>query len=213
MGNDHWPLSDLEVRTPRLSLRHLDDLLAEQLVAVAARGIHDPAMMPFLVPWSDRPSPQLEQEAMRFYWQTRASVRPDSWNLQFAVVVEGHVVGACDLAAEHFAELRQFTTGSWLGREFQGRGLGKEVRMAALTLGFDGLGAEFALTSMWHDNRASLGVTESLGYEPVGRRRALRRGTVDELLAYRMSRAHWETIRSDDIGLVGDERAREFLGV
>jgi RimJ/RimL family protein N-acetyltransferase len=211
MGNDHWPLFDLEVRTPRLSLRYLDDVLAEQLVAVAGRGIHDPAVMPFLVPWTDRPSPELEQEAMRFYWQTRASVRPDSWNLQFAVVVEGQAVGACDLGAEHFSTLRQFTTGSWLGRGFQGHGLGKEFRMAALTLGFDGLGAEFALTSMWHDNRPSIGVTESLGYEPVGRRRALRRDAADELLEYRMTRAHWERIRRDDITLSGVERAGEFL--
>jgi RimJ/RimL family protein N-acetyltransferase len=77
---------------------------------------------------------------MRFYWQTRASVRADSWNLQFAVVVDGQVVGACDLGAEHVPGLRQFKTGSWLGREFQAQGLGKEFRMAALSLGFDGLG-------------------------------------------------------------------------
>jgi RimJ/RimL family protein N-acetyltransferase len=213
MEHDHWPLFDLEVRTPRLGLRYLDDALAEQLVAVAARGVHDPAVMPFLVPWTDLPSPQLEQEALRFYWTTRASVRPDSWNLQFAVLVEGQVVGACDLGAEHFAELRQFTTGSWLGREFQAQGLGSEFRMAALTLGFDGLGAEYALTGMWHDNAASLGVTKSLGYDFEGRRRALRRGVADEMLGYRMGRAHWETIRRDDITMVGVERARVFLGV
>jgi RimJ/RimL family protein N-acetyltransferase len=175
MGNDHWPLFDLEVRTPRLTLRYLDDTLAERLVAVGAQGIHEPAVMPFLVPWTDRRSPELEREAMRFYWQTRASVSAESWNLQFAVVVGDDVVGSCDLGAEHFAALRQFTTGSWLGLAFQQLGLGKELRMAALSLGFDGLGGEFALTSMWHDNRPSLGVTESLGYELVGRRRALRR--------------------------------------
>ena len=211
MGNDHWPLFDVEVRTPRLTLRYLDDALAGRLVAVAARGVHDPATMPFLVPWTDRPSPHMEHEAMRFYWQTRASARPESWNLQFAVIVEDEVVGACDLGAGHFPSLREVTTGSWLGREFQGHGLGKEFRMAALTLAFDGLGAEFALTRMWHDNRASLGVTESLGYEFEGRRRALRRGVADELLAYRMGKAHWETIRRDDIELHGVEQAREFL--
>jgi RimJ/RimL family protein N-acetyltransferase len=213
MGNDHWPLFDLEVHTPRLTLRYLDDVLAEQVVAVAARGVHDAAVMPFLVPWTDLPSPQMEHEAMRFFWRTRASVRPESWNLQFAVVVEDEVVGVCDLGADHFSALRQVKTGSWLGREFQGRGLGKEFRMAALTLGFDGLDAEYALTGMWHDNAASLGVTESLGYEFAGRHRALRRGVPDEQLDYRMDREHWETIRRDDISLHGVERAREFLGV
>jgi RimJ/RimL family protein N-acetyltransferase len=213
MGNDHWPLFDLEVRTPRLTLRYLDDALAQQLVAVAGRGVHDPAVMPFSVPWTDLPSPQMEREAMRFYWQTRAAVRPESWNLQFAVVVDDDVVGSCGLGAEHFSTLRQFTTGSWLGREFQGRGLGKEFRMAVLTLGFDGFGAEFALTGMWHDNAPSLGVTTSLGYERVGRRRALRRDVPDEQLEYQMSRDHWVTIRRDDITLHGVDAAREFLGL
>ena len=188
MVNEHWPLFDLEVRTPRLSLRYLDDELAGELLAVARRGVHDPAVMPFTIPWTDLPSPQMEWEAMRFYARTRAEVRPASWSLQF-------------------------TTGSWLGREFQGRGFGKEFREAALALGFDGLGAEFALTAMWHDNAASKGVTTSLGYEFEGRRRVLRRGVADEMLGYRMARAHWETIRRDDIELVGVDRAREFLGI
>lgn len=213
MGNDHWPPFDLEVRTPRLTLRYLDDQSAQRLVAVAARGVHDPAVMPFSIPWTDLPSPQLEREALRFYWRTRADVRPEAWNLQFAVVVDGEVVGACDVMAADFTTLRQFTTGSWLGRDVQGRGLGKEMRMAALTLGFDGLGAEYALTGMWHDNLASLGVTTSLGYEFEGRRRARRRDQPDEMLGYRMHRTHWATIRRDDIELVGVEDSRGFLGI
>ena len=213
MTNDHWPLFDLEVHTPRLTLRYLDDSLAAQLLEVAGRGVHDPAVMPFSVPWTDLPSPQMEQEAMRFYARTRAEVRPAQWNLQFAVVVGGTVVGTSDVMASDFPTLRQFTTGSWLGREFQGQGLGKEMRTAALTLGFDGFGAEFALTGMWHDNAASKGVTESLGYEFEGRRRALRRDAPDELLGYRMSRSHWDTIRRDDISLIGVDGARTFLGL
>lgn len=213
MGNDHWPLFDLEVRTPRLTLRYLDDELAAEVVAVAARGVHDPATMPFLVPWTDAPSPQLEHEAMRFFWRTRSSVRPEAWNLQFAVIVDDGVVGVCDLGAENFAVMRQFTTGSWLGREFQGNGLGKEFRMAALTLGFDALGAEFALTGAWHDNAASRGVTESLGYTEIGRRRLLRRDVPDEQVEYRMGRDRWETIRRDDITVYGVDLARDVLGL
>lgn len=213
MVNEHWPLFDLEIRTPTLTLRYLDDELAAELLAVARRGVHDPEDMPFVVPWTDLPSPQREQEAMRFYARTRADVRPDSWKLQFAVIVDGEVTGACDVLAESFPQLRQFTTGSWLGRAFQGRGLGKELRQAALALGFEGFGAEFALTGVWHDNAASKGVTTSLGYEFEGRRRALRRGVADELLGYRMARAHWDAIRRDDIELVGVDRASEFLGI
>jgi RimJ/RimL family protein N-acetyltransferase len=213
MVNEHWPLFDLEIRTPTLTLRYLDDQLIAELLDVARRGVHDPAVMPFTIPWTDLPSPQMEQEAMRFYARTRAEVRPAAWSLQFAVIVDDHVIGLCDLMAESFPALRQFTTGSWLGREFQGRGYGKEFRQAALALGFEGFGAEFALTAMWHDNPASKGVTTALGYEFEGRRRALRRGVADEMLGYRMARAHWETIRRDDIELLGIDRAREFLGI
>ena len=213
MGNDHWPLLDLEVTTPRLTLRYLDDTLAQRLMTVAKRGVHDPAVMPFTIPWTDLPSPQMEQEAMRFYSKTRADVRPDAWNLQFAVIAGEEVIGACDVMASEFAQLRQFTTGSWLGREFQGHGLGKEMRMAALTLGFDGLDAEFALTGLWHDNAASLGVTQSLGYVEEGRRRALRRGQPDDIIGFRMPRSHWDTIRRDDIALSGIQATRGFLGL
>ena len=213
MPNDHWPLLDLAVRTPRLTLRYLDDQMALALLAVAARGVHDPAVMPFTIPWTDLPSPQMEQEAMRFYARTRADLRPDSWNLQFAVIADGDVVGMCDLGAKDFSTLRQFTTGSWLGREYQGQGFGKEMRMAALTLGFDGLDAEFAQTAAWHDNAASLGVTRSLGYSEEGRRRMLRRRQSDEMVDFRMLRRHWETIRRDDIEIHGMPSARAFLGL
>lgn len=213
MKNDHWPLLDLAVRTPRLTLRYLDDQMARKLLAVAARGVHDPTVMPFTIPWTDLPSPQMEQEAMRFYARTRADLRPDSWNLQFAVIADGDVVGMCDLMAADFSALRQFTTGSWLGREYQGQGFGKEMRMAALTLGFDGLDAEFAQTGAWHDNDASLGVTRSLGYSEEGRRRMLRRRQPDEMIGFRMPRSHWETIRRDDIEIRGMPSARAFLGL
>jgi len=49
-----WPLFDLEVRTPHISMRYVDDELATQLAELAAVGVHDPATMPFMTPWTDR---------------------------------------------------------------------------------------------------------------------------------------------------------------
>lgn len=51
-----WPLNDLVVSTPRLTLRYLNDELSEQIAELAAAGIHDPATMPFSEPWTDVPS-------------------------------------------------------------------------------------------------------------------------------------------------------------
>ena len=181
MASEHWPLSGLEVRTPRLTLRYLDDELADQVIAVALRGVHDPATMPFSIPWTDLPSPEMEQEALRFYWSSPSEHAPRHLAPAPCRHRRRRRRGFVSTSfATDFPALRQFETGSWLGREYQGQGIGKEMRLAALTLGFDGLGAEVATTGLWHDNAASLGVTTSLGYEQIGRRRALRRGEPDE---------------------------------
>ena len=147
-----WPLFDLRVTTPRVELRHIDDELATELALLAAKGIHDPATMPFGMPWSDIPSPQLEQNALQFYWRCRAEMCPKDWSLNFATIVDGKVVGTTGLLAKEFPTIRQFETGSWLGREHQGKGIGKEMRVASLQLGFLGFGAEHATTGAWHDN-------------------------------------------------------------
>jgi RimJ/RimL family protein N-acetyltransferase len=118
-----------------------------------------------------------------------------------------------DLFTTEFAKTRQFTTGSWLGRAFQGEGIGKEMRLGTLTLGFVGLDAERALTAAWHDNGPSNGVTRALGDEQVGSVFELRGDDPVEQLHYRMGRAHFDTIRRDDIELVGVDAVRDFLEV
>lgn len=215
MPHPFWPLFDLEVRTPRLTLRYVDDALAVELAELAARGIHDPGFMPFAMPWTRAESPELERQAFRFWWRCRAETSATAWNLNLAVVVEGVVVGSTSLMANDFPRLRQFETGSWLGRDHQGRGIGKEMRLATLTLGFVGFGAELALTGAWHDNAPSLGVTRSLGYVEQGWRRALRDDDhADRLLGFAMGRDHFETqLRRDDVELLGAEPVRELLGI
>lgn len=213
MGHPYWPLFDVEVRTPRLTLRYVDDDLAVELAALAARGIHDPATMPFLTAWTDVEPPELERNSLQFWWRTRAATTANHWDLPFAVLAEGGVVGGSAVGADDFAVLRTVETGSWLGLAHQGRGLGTELRHAALHLGFAGFGAEHATTNAFADNAASLGVTRSLGYEPTGTRRVVRRGEPADLLEFRMTRAHWETIRRDDITLTGIDAARTFLAI
>ena len=66
MGHPTWPLFDLEVRTPRITLRYIDDEMAVRLVDLANRGIHDPDRMPFSIPWTDVPSPRFEWQCMQF---------------------------------------------------------------------------------------------------------------------------------------------------
>ena len=80
-------------------------------------------------------------------------------------------------------------------------------------LGFAGFGAEIATTGAWSDNARSLAVTSRLGYEANGIDRALKRDAPADLMRFRMTRAHWETIRRDDIELVGIEACLPLLGL
>ncbi len=215
MAHPYWPLFDLEVRTARLTLRPITDEVALDLVALIERGIHDAGWMPFGMPWTRAEPPALQRNALQFWWRCRAEMSAASWNINFAVEVDGVVVGSSGLLASEFARMRQFETGSWLGREFQGQGIGKEMRLATLALGFEGFGAEWALTGAWHDNGPSLGVTRSLGYTEQGRRRMLRDDTTaDQMIGFEMPRAHYdEHLRRDDIELIGIDPVCELLEI
>ncbi|MDP2289815.1 MAG: GNAT family protein [Actinomycetota bacterium] len=214
MTHPTWPLYDLRVRTPRLELRYIDDALAVELALLAAQGIHEPDFMPFSIPWTQEPSPALERNTMQFYWRCRAETTATHWSINLATLVDGVVVGTTGMMAEQFPTLRVFETGSWLGRAHQGKGIGKEMRLATLHLGFLGLDAEVATTGAWHDNGPSLGVTNSLGYTPVGHRRMVRLGESSTLRGYEMLRDDFVArLRRDDVALHGIEGTRDVLGL
>jgi len=214
MTHPVWPLFDLRVRTPRLELRYVDDEMAAELALLATKGIHDPGFMPFAMPWSTEPSPVLERNTMQFYWRCRAEMTPTNWNVNLATIVGGKVVGTAALIAKDFPILREFETGSWLGREFQGQGIGKEMRVATLHLGFLGLGGETATTSAWEDNGPSLGVTNSLGYSIASKRRGVRQARAATMQKFEMSRADFTTrMQRSDVELRGVDDCLNLLGL
>jgi RimJ/RimL family protein N-acetyltransferase len=206
---DHWPLFGLEVRTPRLVLRYPDDALGLELVELAERGVHDPATMPFTIPWTDDPP----SAHLQHLWRNRAEWTPARWHLQLVACVDGEVVGTQGMTAEHFAARRTVETGSWVGMAHQGRGIGKEMRAAMLHLAFAGLGAETATTAAWHDNAASLAVTRALGYDENGWTTEMRRDQADRQLRFVMERAAWEARRRDDIEVVGLDACLGLFGL
>lgn len=207
-----WPLTELAVVTPTLTLRYINDRLAFDLAELAAQGIHDPATMPFGVAWTDAKSPDLERDTLRYYWNARAQNTIDHWDLHFAAVVDGKAVGMCSIKADSFPILRSAGTGSWLGRRYQGQGFGREVRHAALHLIFAGLDAGQATTRAWHDNVASLAVTRALPYTQTSSWRSLRRERADTVVEFTMSRSQWDEVRRNDIEIVGVAAVRAQLG-
>ncbi len=211
MENLIWPLMALEVVTPRLTLRYITDDLAVELAMLAAEGVHDPAAMPFSTPWTDVPSPELERSSLSFFWRNRAETTVDHWDLNLAVIDEGIAVGVCSIEGDAFPTRRSVETGSWIGRCYQHRGLGREMRQAALHLVFVGLDADQATTRAWHDNVPSLTITRALGYTETGSSLQQRRDQPDTMLDFTIRRRQWETIRRDDIELVGIDAVQSQL--
>jgi RimJ/RimL family protein N-acetyltransferase/ribosomal protein S18 acetylase RimI-like enzyme len=163
------PLTRLRVRTPRLELRLATRAELRALGELAQRGIHDPAVMPFGVAWTDDSDrPGFVDEGIEHHEARLREWQPDDWTLNLIAFHRGRPVGVQTVRGERFAERRTVDTGSWLGRAFQGQGLGTEMRGAALYLAFHGLGATLATSGAIEGNRQSLGVSRKLGYEIVG---------------------------------------------
>lgn len=210
---DHWPLLGLRLTTPRLELRvpSTDDLAG---MAEAARaGVHDPDTMPFVVPWTDAEPDEVARRVLQFFWSTCAAWSPDEWRLQFAVVADGTVIGTQTVEATRFRLLREVSTGSWLGREFQGRGYGTEMRAAVLELAFAGLGAEFASTEAFDHNAASAAVSRRLGYVDNGVQRHVVRGAPVVGRKLRLDRAGWAAARRVPVKILGLDPCRAMFGL
>jgi RimJ/RimL family protein N-acetyltransferase len=211
MENVYWPLFDLRIRTSRLEIRLPNDEHLVELARLAAKGVHDPATMPFLFPWTDEPSPLLEQGMLKWGWRHRAEWTPNNWNFNGAVFVGSEVVGVQSLMATDFATLRAVKSGSWLGLEHQGHGLGREMRTAILSFAFEQLDAREAHSGGFVDNESSLRVSGALGYEEIGRRTTLRRGVPAELLELKLDKANWNQTPHTAVEVMGFDNCRNFF--
>jgi RimJ/RimL family protein N-acetyltransferase len=207
-----WPLFGLRIRSERLVLRLPtdDDILA--LIDVAKAGIHPPDEMPFGVAWSVEPSPAFERGFLQHHWGVRGSWTPEAWMLNLLVELDGRPIGSQSIGAKDFAIHRIVDTGSWLGRAFQGRGLGKEMRGAVLAFAFDGLGARVAESAAFLDNAASNGVSRSLGYEDNGIGALAPQGVSRESQRFRMTAEGWRSRPRPPVEIEGLEACRALFG-
>ena len=167
------PLTSLRLRTPRLELRLATVAELRELARVALAGIHDPHDTPFEVPWTDTLT---EESFVEFHRQLLKDWRPESWTLNLIVFRDGHPIGSQGIGSEEFAKSRVVATGSWLGRPWQGQGLGTEMRAAVLHFAFAGLGAAKATSGAIAGNPQSLGVSRKLGYVKTGSHTVTPRG-------------------------------------
>lgn len=209
---DYWPLFRLRLRTARLELRlPTDDDLAA-LAGCAAGGVHPPERMPFVTAWTDLPPGALQRGVLQWQWRCRADWTPEAWTADFAVLHDGEVVGAQGITAQEFGVRRTVATGSWLGAQHQGRGIGTEMRLAVLALAFDGLGALEAHSGAFQDNPQSAAVSRKLGYRAAGHAVHVRRGERAVETRYVLDRERWLASPRTEVHIDGLDACRELFG-
>ncbi len=208
-----WPIYDLVLRSGTLELRlpTEDELL--ELLELSLAGIHDPAEMPFGLAWTDQPRPQRERSSMQYWWSTRANWKPEEWVIDFGVWSDGVLVGTQGVRGDNFPVMKTIGTGSWLGRAYQGKGIGKAMRSAVLSFAFDHLGAERATSSAFLDNVTSSGVSRSLGYVDDGSEWLAPRGVPRQMTRFLMNRDAWHSRERPPISVEGLEACRELFGI
>ena len=212
----YWPLPGLRLRVPlpaaELELRLPDATDLAELAALAADGVHDPAVQPFAVAWTDAEPAARALSTMQYHWMCWSTWTPAKWELNLVAVRDGIVVGTQGMSGTDFAVLREVGTGSWVGRRHQGEGVGTAMRAAVLALAFDGLGARYATSEAFSHNAASLKVSRRLGYAEDGMRRQVIRGVPIEARRLRIDREAWQAHRTAEVAISGLEPCLPLFG-
>lgn len=172
---DVWAPFALRVRCGPLELRAVTDADIPAITDLVLAGIHDPDKMPFVFPWSTAPAADLPRNMGAYYCGERAAFSPEAWTLDLVVRHEGRIVGIQGVSTRNYTVTRTGETGSWLGRAFQGRGIGTLMRQAMCALLFDHLDAAEISSGAFTDNPASLAVSRKVGYVENGTNRVQRR--------------------------------------
>jgi RimJ/RimL family protein N-acetyltransferase len=208
-----WPLLDLRLTTGNLELRLPREEELAAFSEVAARGIHPPGEMPFGIAWTDVPLPRRARDSYQWWMSARSDWSVESWVLTLGVWVDGQPAGFQDLRGESFPTLRTVGSGSWLGQPFQGRGVGKLMRQAALTLAFNRLGAVAAESEAFIDNPASNRVKLAIGYQPNGFGQLAPRGVARPTQRFRMTLDDWRSRPRPDVLIENVEPCLELFGL
>jgi RimJ/RimL family protein N-acetyltransferase len=190
--DDIWPLYGLRLRIGDIELRLPNESDLAKLATLTLDPIHDPATMPFSVPWTDLPPEQRMRGTYKWHLKARAEWRPDEWRLELIAERGGVIVGTQALHGTQFSVTRQADSGSWVGRQYQRRGVATATRQAIVHLAFAGLGAETLRSSAFADNAASLRVSEKLGYQLDGTDTYVRQGQPATMIRLVLTRDAWE---------------------
>lgn len=208
-----WPIFGLKISTPRLDLIPLRDQDFPGLVEAALKGIHSPELTPFGYPWTDAEPEDLARNLVSYQWSLRNKVMPNNWTIVFGIHHNNQIIGVQDLSVRDFKNRLTVNSGSWLTQDKQGCGLGTEMRAGVLMFAFDILKANWAESSAAAWNKASLTVSQKLGYELNGITRVSPRdGQPEDEQRVRLSKNNFQR-PSWNIKIQGHEKTLAQLGL
>lgn len=170
------PLLALRITAGPIELRGVTDDLIVPLATLASAGIHDPDVMPFPLPWSLTPPEEMPQYMGKYHWGQRAGFSVAKWGADLAVFYDGELVGSQGIGAHGYLITRAVEDGSWLGRRYQGQGIGTAMRQVICAFAIDCIDAKQVESAAYIDNVASLAVSRKCGYTENGRVRRARMG-------------------------------------
>lgn len=203
---------DIRLNTPDLQLRHLTEVDLGSLAAILPEDAEqDPSLTTY---HGLDPAVNRRVRVYQGYWRALGSWRPQSWVMAFGVFHNDELVGYQGLEGDDFATLRTVDSSSFLAESVRGRGFGKQMRAAVLTLAFGHLDARFAITSAWTDNHASLAISRSLGYVDNGVTSHRRGDMAAEMAHLRLTRDQWmASTWPQQVTVSGIEKCLAFLGL
>jgi RimJ/RimL family protein N-acetyltransferase len=211
---DVTPLNGLRLRTDRLELRLPDEDELIQLAHLAEGGIHNPGDMPFVVPWTDGiGKPGFVDGFVAYHLGVRDAWSTGDWQLELGVWAADEPIGIQALGGHEFTASKELTSGSWLARQFQGRGYGTEMRAAILELAFHGLGAEAAISSSLDGVEASHRISRKLGYVDDGESWLEVRGERRLDRHMRLTRDRWTDQQRASVRISGLEPCFPLFGL
>jgi UDP-4-amino-4,6-dideoxy-N-acetyl-beta-L-altrosamine N-acetyltransferase len=173
----------------QLLLKPLDELSRDELLRVLAFR-NQPCVRRNMY------TSHVISEAEHFAWAERARV-DDSIRF-FAVLHQGRIIGATSFNA-FSTRHRRAEWGAYLGREFQGRGLGSAMEIATLDHGFGQLDLEKITGELLSFNAHALEVHLRIGFVREGtlRRHICRDGEWFDVAVIGILREEWAARRQD----------------
>ncbi|MFT4296599.1 MAG: GNAT family protein [Micropruina sp.] len=206
-----YPVLGLRIVAGPIELSGMDDDTLIALANLAVGGIHGEDEMPFAAPWTRTPPERFQLQYLQHHWGVRSRFAPAAWDLDLAVRYEGELVGSQGVMTRDFLATRTGETGSWLGRRFQGRGIGTLMRQTFCAFLFDHLGFDEITSSAFADNPASNQVSRKVGYRPNGVGRKARDDTWVTSNEYLLTPD--ALVRGPGLSVTGVEPVRRLIGL